>query len=566
MARNIDSRIAWSTGQTAELDEQCRKVEPRFWRAARWSLVWLGLALPLPLLLADTGPAYLMVPVALAAAIVGIAATEPESSRRLVVSLGIIGFACSWTILLAVLWVQRGAGFVVLGPDGAEYLRGAEIIVATKFTLPKPSHLYFETFSTAHYFLFAAILYLLGPSLFHLQAFNCAAVALIGPLTFAWTREVYPRGALPAALLVTLFPSLAYLAALDLLKDPSVVLATTLVIWALVQLYRAQRAARLIAFGLLAGGCLWYLNTSRFYPAIYLELGLIFAAIVALVHRRPLRKGVLVAVVAAIAVGEAGPIARGWPGSPLLLTTSIAHVLNVPSMRYFTAGLMDRMARESPRSRETAGHKLETLGHLNTGLLVGSKSEQAGDRPAATTDRRAVAANKSPAAADRPQKVLRADVDTELATSMKFGSFAWMAHIIRRIYGPFVWILPPTMTAGGWLGGLYLMYPGMLFWYALVPPMAVGFGLAGWSILRGRQHFILGVVWVYAGLYSLQYLAINLSFRQREAVFPVLAVFGVMGYHWARGRRWATWLYVAYWIGLTAMAVVHLVVRARMVA
>lgn len=559
MARNIDSRIAWSTEQTAELDEQCRKVEPRFWRAARWSLVWLALALPLPLLLADTGPAYLIVPVALAAAIVGIAATEPESSRRVVVSLGIIGFACSWTVLLAVLWVQRAAGFVVLSPDGVEFLRGAEIIVATKFTLPKPSHVYFETFSTAHYFLFAAILYLLGPSLFHLQAFNCAAVALIGPLTFAWTREVYPRGALPAALLVTLFPSMAYLAAVDLWKDPSVILATTLVIWALVQMHRTQRAARLLAFGLLAGGCLWYLNTSRFYPAIYLELGLIFATIVALVHRRPVRRGLLVAVLAAIAIGEAGPIARGWPGSPLLMTTSIAHVLNVPSMRYFTAGLMDRMATESPRSRETAGHKLETLGHLNTGLLVGSNSEP-------TSERRAVAAKKGSTAADRPQKVLQVDVDTERAPSATFGSFAWMTHIIRRVYGPFVWILPPTMTASGWFGDLYLMYPGMLFWYALVPPMAVAFVLAGWSILRGRQHFILGVVWVYAGLYSLQYLAINLPFRQREAMFPVLAVFGVMGHHWARGRRWATWLYVAYWIGLTALAVVHLVVRARMVA
>ena len=521
--------------------------------------MWLALALPLPLLLADTGPAYLMVPVALAAAIAGIAATEPESSRRLVVSLGIIGFVCSWTLLLALLWVQRAEGFVVLGPDGVEFLRGAEILVATKFTLPQPSHVYFQTFSTAHYFLFAAVLYLLGPSLFHLQAFNCAAAALIGPLTFAWTREVYPRGALPAALLVTLFPSLAYLAAVDLWKDPSVILATTVVIWALVGMYRTQRTARLLAFGLLAGGGLWYLNTSRFYPAFYLGLGLIFAAIVALVYRCPIRKGLLVAVLGAIAIGEAGPMARGWPGSPLLMTASISHVLNVPSMKYFTAGLMDRMATESPRSRETAGHKLETLGHLNTGLLVGSKSEQAADR-------RAVAGNKGSTAADRPPKVLQVDVDTELATSATFGSFAWMIQIIRRVYGPFVWILPPTMTASGWLGDLYLMYPGMLLWYALVPPMVLGFALAGWSILRGRQHFMLGVVWVYAGLYSLQYLAINLPFRQREAMFPALAIFGVMGYHWARGRRWATWLYVAYWIGLVTMAVVHLVVRARMVA
>ena len=61
-------------------------------------------------------------------------------------------------------------------------------------------------------------------------------------------------------------------------------------------------------------------------------------------------------------------------------------------------------------------------------------------------------------------------------------------------------------------------------------------------------------------------IAVSLMFLGLFLVFPVLVVFGVMGYHWARGRRWATWLYVAYWLGLTAMAVVHLAVRARMVA
>jgi hypothetical protein len=554
---NLVAGMPWSSDQAAGLDEQWRRAERRLRRAAQLSLVWLTVVLPLPLVLVDAGASYLIVPVALAAAIAAIAATEPPATRRLLAYLGIIGFAWSWTILLLVLWLQRSAGVVVLGPDGVEFLRAAETIVAMNFTLPRPSHEYFQILATGHYFVFAAVLYLLGPALFHLHVFNCAAASLLGPLTFAWSRQVYPRGALPAALLVTLFPSITYLAVVDLWKDPSVILATTLTIWALVHMCRDPQPRRLLMFGVIAAGCVWYLNTSRFYPAIYLEVGLIVAAIVALLHRRRISRGLVVAVIAVVGIGEGGPIARGWPGSPLMLVANVAHVLNVPSMRYYTAGLLDRARTEGQPPVNHPELRLKTLEGLNVGLSLGTSN-------GTSSDPRATASEGS--TDSRPQSVIQVQVDSQLATSATFGSLSWMVHMIRRVYGPFVWILPPAMTARAWLGGLYLMYPGMLFWYALLPLMAAGFLVAGSSVVRGRQPYMVGVIWVYTALYSLQFLAMNLPVRQREAMFPVLAVFAVMGYHWSRGRPWATRLYVVYWIGLITMAVAHLVIRAQLTA
>ena len=542
-----------------EIEHHLRGYESRLWQMSRWASLWLALLLPIPALAAGAGFRYLLVPVGLAGAIAALAWLEPPSSRRVIASLGIIGFAWSLTILLALQWMQHSAGLVVLGPDGVSFLGGAHRLATSGFTLPQPSYEYFGTYATGHYFLFASLLYSLGPTLFNLQVFNCAAAAMLGPLTFAWTRALSPRDALAAGLLVTIFPSLVYLAAVDLWKDSSVIFASTLAIWALTHVASERRVPWLFGFGLIAGGCFWYLHVSRFYPFVYIEIGLLAAAALALSHRRRIAAGSVAAVVLAVVIGEASPAALGWPSSPAMFLTSIAHTMNTPSMKYFTAGLLDRLSVEGADALgDSPKHKLESLPDFQVGLMapVSGESSHGGSRSSRGASR--------PPSVSRSTNVLQTEIETNLSTPATFGSISWAAQVIRRLYGPFVWILPPSLSASGWLSGLYLMYPGMLFWYAMFPFMLVGLLDAGWGILRGRQPFVLGVVWVYTTLYSLQFIAINLPARQREAMFPVLAVFGVMGYHWTHGRRWWTGIYIAYWVGLIGMAVAHLMVRARM--
>ena len=104
----------------------------------------------------------------------------------------------------------------------------------------------------------------------------------------------------------------------------------------------------------------------------------------------------------------------------------------------------------------------------------------------------------------------------------------------------------------------------MLLWYAVLPFAALGFAIAGRAMFRrsGRLSTGLAVLWLFTAGYSLQYLLINVSYRQREAIVPLLLVFVWWGivYAWERPRL-ARW-YGAYWAALVLLAAAHLSVRA----
>ena len=106
----------------------------------------------------------------------------------------------------------------------------------------------------------------------------------------------------------------------------------------------------------------------------------------------------------------------------------------------------------------------------------------------------------------------------------------------------------------------------MLVWYGLLPLIVVGLGGTGWRIAaRKETRFALVFLWFFAAVYFAQYLAINLSYRQRDVMLPVLLVFAYLlglpdATHLARWRS----RYVGYWLvlALTWQPGGHLLVRA----
>ena len=65
------------------------------------------------------------------------------------------------------------------------------------------------------------------------------------------------------------------------------------------------------------------------------------------------------------------------------------------------------------------------------------------------------------------------------------------------------------------------------------------------------------------GYHMAQYLAINLSYRQREDVLLLALAFVPAGARWVLARRPAQALYAGYWIVLAVVAAGHLILRAN---
>ena len=52
------------------------------------------------------------------------------------------------------------------------------------------------------------------------------------------------------------------------------------------------------------------------------------------------------------------------------------------------------------------------------------------------------------------------------------------ANLIRKLLGPFPWVMPPSWDARTVLVGDYLMFPGMILWYLVLPLAVVWVGAA----------------------------------------------------------------------------------------
>jgi hypothetical protein len=499
----IGDRTRPSTAPPPELLSSLQRMSP----PRPGSLLSVGLAgLALTLLLVPTlniaNYSYLLITgLSLVVGLLIVRLDEP-SDRPYSAALFVCALALRVMAVTLFHYLAAREGGPFLGPDSMKYWSGSSELASRGLHLDELPQIYFGSFDVGHYYLFALAIRLAGADLFGLQVVNSAMSALAVPFLFGAARIALPRAALLVAAAIALGPSLLPLSSVDLLKDASVLCATVALIWSVLRLTRETRLWRMAVvagIGLIAA---IYLHTARFYSFAYLELAFVGAFVfVFLVARVRVfeRTAALVLACAMFVAGEVVPARANWPPSGVMVATTVSYTLGTPSLRYYASGLFDRVRHREAASVESTG----------TG----------------------------------------------------FGGFT--VNLFRRMYGPFVWILPPEWSFRALQSAEFFMYPGMLVWYALIPLVFGGIATTGWGIMRRRElRFPVVFLWIFTAVYFAQYCLINLSYRQREVMLPLLLLFAYVGFTAiAPVRNWKRW-YAAYWALLVATAVAHLTVRA----
>jgi hypothetical protein len=439
----------------------------------------------------------------IATAGLGVAAAEPQRARS--ISLNVFAIALAVRVLwliAATLAAGKGAA-PWLGPDSSTYWAGALDLVSQHFSLGVPPPSYYGTYDVGQYYLFASVVAVFGTHLVCLQLLNAGLTALAAPLAFGIARVTVPRGARVIGLFVALSPSLTALSSTDLLKDPSVIFATLVALLATLRLIRERSVRRLLGPAVAAVAASLYLRTTRFYAFAYIEFATVAAVVLAILlcgRMGARRRAAVAALVITFGAAEILPVAAGWPTTPALFAAQIGYVLGTPVMRFSP----ESVARRFRHGASPAVHR---------------------------------------------------EAQTPAAVA---------ANLVRAVLGPFPWILPNHWTMRVLQAGDYFLYPGMVLWYAILPFVTLGFALAGRATFRRSDRLPLGltVLWLFTAGYSLQYLLLNVSYRQREAIVPLLLIFAWWGlaYAWHRPRltRW----YGAYWAALALVAVAQLGARA----
>jgi hypothetical protein len=482
----------------------------------------LGISLLLPQALPGVNSSYLVL--ALLACACGVAIAGTEESRYRLESLTLFAWAFLVRVLaltvFTALAIREGGPF--LGPDSTTYFRQSGWLASVAFHLDSVPVVYFGSYDVSHYYLFAAATRYVHADLFALQVMNCALMALTACLVFGLARIVLPAWARVLGIVVALHPSLVVMSAVDLLKDPSIVFGTVLIVWVIVRLTVERRLAMLpiyLAVGFVAS---LYVRTGRFYSFAYLEFGFVLAVLFTwLMHRRVFARPAAAFVVVVMFVSaEVVPTYAAWPPSPIMVASNVSYVLDTPQMSQYAMGLFDRLRPSGLRNGLGLGEGGPRLESVHLGPRTG---------PLAIA-----------------------------GTALSF-----LANLVRRLYGPFIWILPADWRFRALQAGDYLLYPGMLLWYALLPLIVVGLGGTAWRLLRRTEtRFALVFLWFFAAVYFAQYLAINLSYRQRDVMLPILLIFACVGFPIAQSwPRWRTW-YARYGLALVALACAHLVLRA----
>jgi hypothetical protein len=438
---------------------------------------------------------------------------EPVGERAAFLNLFALAASVNGLALLILTGVSRHGGGPFLGPDSAQFVYGATDLAQKGFRLPIAVPMYFGTYNVSQFYLFASAIRFLHADLYTLQTLNVGLIALVAPLTLAVARSVVRPYARLTALIVALHPSLIGLSAVDVLKDPSIMVATMCAIWAVMAVVETERLRTSLSIALVAMFPLVYLRTGRFFVFTYLEIGACAAGLWLLVRggRRPSPRSLAKAGLLTLAFlsAEMLPMRAGWP----------------PSQRIFTL-----------EATLTASARLEGL--------------------------------PSPAENETPAVSVAADHVSQRWGVVPGRAVKIVLNVGRRFFGPFPWIVPTHFDFRYLQFHGVLMYPGVLGWYALMPVLAVGWLFATLSLLKSRTpSFSCSWLWLFGAVYLAPYVLLDfnyLPYRQRDAALPILLTVAFAGNQRAGRtldpRRW----YVVFGIALLAVVVSHLALRAKL--
>jgi hypothetical protein len=356
-------------------------------------------------------------------------------------------------------------------------------------------------------------------------------------------------------LVVGLYPSLIALSVNDLLKDPAVIFAAVAGVWCLARLARTPQIPTAAALIIVASAVLIYARMSRFYLVAFLEVALAVSVLIAWCFKR--RRAVassiggwtIGAFVLVFVAAEAVPSRLGWPTSPAMVLATVAHTMGSPAMRLYATGLVDRVQATKSGTQLRPRH----AGDL-TMAGVSSRSVREVLAEIEQWEGEDAAAAETMAEAPLPESTKLSHVAVGIRVA---------ANTFRKLFGPFPWIAPPRWDARTILTGDYLLFPGIVVWYAVLPFALAGIGIIGWRTLHGETlHPVLVALVIFVSILFAQYLVLNLSWRQREFMFPFLAMAGAVAFTATRGSGWWRKGYTAYWALLVLVACVHLAWRA----
>jgi hypothetical protein len=505
-------------------------------RRAVWFAIASLIAVPIPAVLGLGSSSYFGATlIILAVAALGLIAQD-QDDRRFFGSLFCLGLALRlWALVAIQAWAVRSGG-PYLGPDGTMYLERSLALAREGLQASAGLASPFQPYDSAHYLLFAAQIRFLDADLFGLQVLNATATALVGPFVFALGRIAGTRWAPALGLVAAVYPSIIAISVNDLWKDPVLIAGSVAGVWAVAsglwgRSGYAQWVCALVGGLLLAG-----VRASRGYVVPFIEVGFLGALAAQWVSHpaAPVRPRQWVVLGVAILVAEGLPASLGWPVSPAYVSAQVRHSLASPGMRFYATGLLDRITstRGGPPHIPSAVASGETHGTLAV--------------PPASGERSAVA-------------TIPANDHWQSWRLMTIHA----ANAVRRLFGPFPWVPPPSWDAETILRHDYLLFPGMIVWYALLPVGAVGAGRAAWLALRCRAvPPVVVVSSFFVTCLGAMYMALNLSYRQREFMFPFLLLTAVAAIDTLESRAFWRRAYLLYWALLLLLAIAHTTLRA----
>lgn len=523
-------------------------------KAGYIAAIGLVLGLPLPFFM-GVGDASYLLSLVLITIVAGLCALAHDREER-PVFLGLFAGALLlrfYAQLALYKWSIAGGG-PFLNPDATLYLHRSLFLAADNFQHALTPALYFGTYDCAHYYLFAALIKFGGADMYGLQMFNAGLTALVGPLAYGSARAVLPRYALPLGVVVSVSPTLIAYGINDLLKDPGVIASAMMALWAIARLSCTDRPAAQAGLILVGAAALAYSRMSRFYVVPFFAAAFMGAWIVTRLStnggmRRLIPNTRLsISVITIFLIAEIVPWRLGWPPSTVMVANQVASTLDTPAMRVYAKGLFDRSGSDTADRPVQYVPPSYAVNDIFRDFSRGARLPSALEAEQAAERERQL---------ENPVKLGTERVSlSRRVVTMAVNGF-------RKFFGPFPWVMPQSWDPKTILHSDALLFPGMLVWYAVLP-LALGGGLfLVWQVIQRRGvGFPLVIVAAIVGVFLAQYLVLNLSWRQREFMFPFMLVLACFAIEQGWTKPLVRYGYAAYWAMLVLVAVVHLSVRA----